>query len=321
MNKIRTHLTASIILLAPVWSGHAQTARELVSKAYDTPSHQEAVAIYNKAIELDPQMKYAFTGRGLRRQELGDIDGAISDFTRAVEIDPLFSDAYGWRAEARQLKGDMEGYRSDIEAAEGARRKGDHVLREYEEQLSEEPDEAKTYLSRAQYKKRKGDYEGAIEDFDKYLQMVGRPNNEMVFLWRANAKKALGDVDGALDDYSTALRMFPRSEGVYAKRAALRRENGDAEGAEADLIEMKNIQHESKLKQIEKMTAAIESAEDPSYLLLQRSKLWMEVGDSTNALRDARQVLKASPNDPRAKRLEKTVLRSIKKHEPPKTEP
>ena len=186
MNEIRTHLIASIILLMIAWSGHAQTARELASQAYDTPSHQEAIQLYDKAIEIDPQMKYAFTGRGLRRQELGDIDGAITDFTKALEIDPLFSDAYGWRAEARQLKGDMEGARKDNEAAEEARTKGDHVLREYEQRLSEALGEAKTYLSRAQYKKRKGDYAGAIEDFDKYLQIVGRPNNERVS--RASAR-------------------------------------------------------------------------------------------------------------------------------------
>jgi tetratricopeptide (TPR) repeat protein len=320
MNEIRTHLIASIILLMIAWSGHAQTARELASQAYDTPSHQEAIQLYDKAIEIDPQMKYAFTGRGLRRQELGDIDGAITDFTKALEIDPLFSDAYGWRAEARQLKGDMEGARKDNEAAEEARTKGDHVLREYEQRLSEALGEAKTYLSRAQYKKRKGDYAGAIEDFDKYLQIVGRPNNEMVFLWRANAKKALGDVEGALDDYSVALRMFPRSEGIYAKRAALRKESGDVEGSEADLVEVTNIQREGKLKQIEKLSRAIENAEDPSYLQLQRSELWMEVGDSTNALRDARQVLNVSPNDPRAKRLEKKALRSVKEHQQPKKE-
>ena len=311
MHEIRTHLIASIILLTTAWSGHAQTARELVSQAYDTPSHQEAIELYDKAIELDPQMKYAFTGRGLWRQELGDIDGAISDFTKAVEIDPLFSDAYGWRAEARQLKGDMEGYRRDNEAAEEALKKGNHVLREYEKQLSEEHDEAKTYLSRAQYKKRKGDYEGAIEDFDKYLEMVEKPNNEMVFLWRANAKKAIGDVEGALNDYSTALRMFPESEGVYEKRASLRKEVGDVEGAKSDLQQVSDIRKVKKLERIEKLTRALESAPDQSYLLMQRSRLWMDIGSYSNALKDVQAVRGKDPDSIQAKRLEKQVQRSL----------
>ena len=318
MKYRRTYQPISIvILLALALSTYAQTAQDLVSKAYDTPDHQEAIALYDEAITLDPNMKYAFTGRGLRRRELGDIDGAISDFTRAIEIDPLYGDAYDWRAEVYQLKDDMAGYNNDIKAADDARKKGDHVLREYEEQLLKEPDDAKIYLSRAQYRKRKEDYKGAIEDFDKYLQLIEKPSNEMVFLWRANAKKSLGDIEGALLDYSTALQMFPGTETVYAKRAALRIENGDVEGANADMAEVKKIQTKNKLEQIEKITKAIDSSENSSYLLLQRSKLWLDVGNSTNALLDTRKVLDVEPNNPSAKRLEKEVLKELQT-DPPK---
>ena len=109
------------------------------------------------------------------------------------------------------LKGDTDGFRSDNEAAAEARKKGDHVLKEYDKLLKKIPDEAQPYLSRGMHKQLKEDYTGAIQDFDRYLQMAGRPRNEMVFLWRANAKKALGDVEGALSDYSRV-----RIRGQYA---------------------------------------------------------------------------------------------------------
>jgi tetratricopeptide (TPR) repeat protein len=299
-------------------SSHAESARSLVYQAYDTPDNAEAIRLFNQALEENADFIYAYVGRGLRKQQQGDLNGAIEDFGKAIDKNPLFRDAYIWRAKAKQQKGDDAGYNADMAAAEQAAQKGDYALEELDKSVEKDPQDAQAYLDRARYKKHKGQLEGAIEDYNQYLLRVGRPKNHLVIFERANAKKAAGDVEGALNDYSTAIRMFPDNAAAYEKRAALRRQVGDIQGADADTEDLHAIQHAQKMKQIEKLSRAIENAEGPSYLQLQRSELWMEVGNSTNALRDARQVLNVSPNDPRAKRLEKKALRSVKEHRQPK---
>lgn len=299
-------------------ASHAESSRSLVYQAYDTPDNAEAIRLFNQALEKNPDFIYAYVGRGLRKQQQGDLNGAIEDFSKAIDKNPLFRDAYIWRAKAKQQKGDGAGYNADLAAAEQAAQEGDYALVELDKSIEKDPQDAQAYLDRARYKKHKGQLEGAIEDYNQYLLRVGRPKNHLVIFERANAKKAAGDVEGALSDYSTAIRMFPDNAAAYEKRAALRRQVGDIQGADADMEKLHGIQNARKMKQIEKLSRAIENAENPSYLQLQRSELWMEVGDSTNALRDARQVLNVSPNDPRAKRLEKKALRSVKEHQQPK---
>lgn len=296
-------------------AAHAESARSLVYQAYDTSDNAEAIRLFNRALEEDADFIYAYAGRGLRKQQQGDLAGAIEDFTKAIEKNPLFRDAYIWRAKAKQQKGDEEGYHADMTAAEQAAQKGDYALAELDKSIENDPQDAQGYLDRARHKKHKGQLEGAIEDYNHYLLYVGRPKNHLAIFERANAKKAAGDLNGAISDYSMAIRMFPDNAAAYERRAALRRKVGDVQGAEADMGELHVIQRAQKMKQIEKLSRSMKSTEAPSLLLLQRSKLWMEVGDLTNALRDARQVLNASPNNPRAKRLEREILRSANEHQ------
>ena len=299
-------------------AAHAESARSLVYQAYETLDNAEAIRLFDRALEEDADYIYAYTGRGLRKQQQGDLAGAIEDFTKAIEKNPMFRDAYIWRAKAKQQNGDNEGYNADMTAAEQAAQEGDHALAELDKFIENDPQDARGYLDRARYKKHKGQLEGAIEDYNQYLLHVGRPKNHLAIFERANAKKAAGDLHGAISDYSMAIRMFPDNAAAYERRAALRRKVGDIEGAEADVEDFHVIQHAQKMKQIVKLSGLMNSNEAPSLLLLQRSKLWMEVGDLTNALRDVRQVLNASPNNPRAKRLETEIQRSVNEHQPTK---
>lgn len=310
--KIRELLLTSLATVAFVHPLQGQTATELLYMAYDTPDADEAIGFFTQAVVKDPNLVYAYAGRGLRKQELGDITGAIADFTKAIETNPLFRDAYVWRAEARKQQGDTRGYRQDLQAAEEARKRGDHAMAELNRGTQSPQDQAQGYLERARHKKNKGDNSGAVEDYNRYLALVGRPKNHLVLFERANAKKRSGDVDGALDDYSTVLRMFPGNADAYAKRAALRRESGDTEGADADLQSLRAIQRAAKLTKVEQLTEALEATPDSSYLLLQRSRLLLDIGNYTNALHDARAVREDDPNVIQAKRLEKKIQRVIR---------
>ena len=58
----------------------------------------DAMADFNKAIELDENYSRGYHLRGLVNEKLGDNDAAKSDFDRAIELDPEYGAAYYSRA-------------------------------------------------------------------------------------------------------------------------------------------------------------------------------------------------------------------------------
>ena len=53
-----------------------------------------AIADFSKAIELDPENKYAYYSRGTAKYELEDYRGYIADYSKAIEITPKNASAY-----------------------------------------------------------------------------------------------------------------------------------------------------------------------------------------------------------------------------------
>src|SRR5665213_2235364 len=55
---------------------------------YADGNYDEAIALYTKALELDPRCGDACTGLAMCHQSKGDLDGAIDVTKRYVEIEP-----------------------------------------------------------------------------------------------------------------------------------------------------------------------------------------------------------------------------------------
>jgi tetratricopeptide (TPR) repeat protein len=47
-----------------------------------------ALADFNKAIELNARLAYAYNNRGLVKETKGDLVGALADLTKALELKP-----------------------------------------------------------------------------------------------------------------------------------------------------------------------------------------------------------------------------------------
>ena len=56
--------------------------------------YDEALADFNRAIELDPTFSAAFSNRGITYHTLQRYDDALADYTRAIELDPTKASAY-----------------------------------------------------------------------------------------------------------------------------------------------------------------------------------------------------------------------------------
>ena len=65
--------------------------------------HNEALARYNRAIELDPGDALANAARGLVYRTMQRYDEALADFNRAIELDPGDARAIAERGETCRL--------------------------------------------------------------------------------------------------------------------------------------------------------------------------------------------------------------------------
>lgn len=101
-------------------------------------------------------------------------------------------------------------------------------------------DQAEDYFRQADAKYRAGDWDGAIADFSKIIEL--KPEIEGVYIGRASAKAQKGDFAGAIEDYGKAIELRPDFSEAYYGRGMAKSRMGNFESALADLnraIELK----------------------------------------------------------------------------------
>ncbi|MDF3131028.1 hypothetical protein P0Y35_17590 [Kiritimatiellaeota bacterium B1221] len=177
----------------------------------------------------------------------------------------------------------------------------------HEEVLAEEMDVAKECLSSGLAKKQKGDFEAALLEFDRYLELVGEPKNHLVFIYRANTRKSLGDLEGAIQELTTAMSLFPENGDLVARRAAFLRNNGDIAGAVADEKRVDELRKIKILMHIEKLNNGIASSPGSAFLYMERAKLWVKMGDADRAMQDVSSALEIDSQNLMAIRLKKKI--------------
>ena len=91
---------------------------------------------------------------------------------------------------------------------------------------------ASDYYNRAHSKYDLKDYDGAIADYTKAIELD--PNDASVYYNRANSKKYLKDYDGAIADYTKAIELDPNYASAYNNRGHLKNDLKDYYGAIAD---------------------------------------------------------------------------------------
>ena len=93
-------------------------------------------------------------------------------------------------------------------------------------------DTADDYFDSGFAKQTKGDFDSAIADYTKAIEL--KPDFAAAFDKRGNAKSDKGDLDGALADYTKAIELKPDFAGAYNNRSNAKQANGDLAGAIAD---------------------------------------------------------------------------------------
>jgi len=175
----------------------------------------EALADYNKALQLDASSFMAYYLRGQLFQKLDKITEAFNDFARSVQYNPRLEE--GWVAMAL-IKLDAKEYRTAISY--------------YSSAIDVNPRSEKSYYGRAISRHAIKDTSGALQDINKVIELNSR--NVPAYIRRAIILSS-SDREAAKTDVNKALEIDPNNQFAKKIKGALL----DMEKAENDLANLK----------------------------------------------------------------------------------
>ena len=108
----------------------------------------------------------------------------------------------------------------------------DGAIADFDRAIEIDPQNVGAFVNRAVCKQAKDDHLGAIADWDRALEL--KPDDGGWYVNRGIVKEAVGDHEGALADYDRAAEVEPEYEVAFIARAYIRAKQGDYEGAIAD---------------------------------------------------------------------------------------
>ena len=142
---------------------------------------------------------------GNAKYQLQDYRGAINDLDRAIEMNPEFIQAYHTRA---MCFGELKKY--------------DKAKADFDRTIELDPDYKNAYLNRAYYVKvNSGDFAGAIEDYNKFIELNEDGNNAFALNNRGFAKFNMNDTIGALNDIQSSISLDSTNSYAYKNRALI----------------------------------------------------------------------------------------------------
>jgi tetratricopeptide (TPR) repeat protein len=192
----------------------------------------------NKPIDEDGSK--AFIESGKLKTSKKNYREAIDDFSRAIELDPGSMTGYLERSKAKRELNDKSGADKDLATGQRlldnldsglkanddgntAYEEGDYknAIKFYNKAIPLIPTITSIYYYRGCSKQYLEDYKGAVEDFDKSIE-IGASNRDLSYYQRSKIKShKLHDKNGALQDLNKAIELNPNDADYYYIRAIL----------------------------------------------------------------------------------------------------
>lgn len=158
-----------------------------------------AMASYNKAIELSPNLAVAYLHRGHVRREQGELDKAIEDYVKAMELDPRSTQNNRQVAQAFINRGMIK--KNNLQV--------DDALIDLDKAIKVYPAETQAHLERGGARILIEDFDGAIADLS---QVIGNEKFDpfrkaLAYAARGFARLLLGKEDEAKKDLEESLKL------------------------------------------------------------------------------------------------------------------
>ncbi len=213
---------------------------------------EEAIQLFDVAIEHQPTNQSLWTGRGTAWLDLGNSDKAIGDLTQAAKLKPNCAPAYTNRGRAYAEKGDLDAAIRDLSEAirlDSASAiayadrgfaydtKGDltKAQADWKEALRFQPKCASQFVRRAQTAYRLGIPDRAAIHYRHALRLD--PNSAFAHAGLGRVLFDKKSLDAAVKEYDEAIRLLPKFIVAYAGRGYAYEAMGQAERAKADFKE------------------------------------------------------------------------------------
>jgi tetratricopeptide (TPR) repeat protein len=108
----------------------------------------------------------------------------------------------------------------------------DGAIADYDKAIELNPGFASAYGNRGDAKKAKGEFDSAISDYNKAIELM--PGFAWAYFIRGNAKQSKGDFAGAITDFNKAIELIPNDAMAFSNRGLAKYSNGDFDGAVSD---------------------------------------------------------------------------------------
>ena len=173
---------------------------------------QEAVEIYDNAIQLKPDFPEAYCNRGIVLQKLGQIEKAVENYEKAIQLKPDYAEAYNSRGAALKDTGQLK---QAVESCEKA--------------IQLKPDYAEAYNNRGAAHQAMGDMEQAVKSYEKAFEL--KPDYAKAYYNHGVALQAMGQLGQAVQSYEKAIQLKPDYAEAYSNHGTVLKETGQLKKA------------------------------------------------------------------------------------------
>jgi tetratricopeptide (TPR) repeat protein len=211
--------------------------------------YNNALVYFDSAIHLDSKVADFYAHRGMVHEVLHNYEGAKNDYIIALSYDRDHSIAQHNldRLPVKKEKIDLEEvtltqsiehdphlpypYR---ERAFYRFKKGNYkgALEDYNKAISIDTMEIETWLNRGLVKEKLSDLRGAYSDYTKVIDL--QENNSKAWMSRGNILSKMRRDKEAIEDYTIAIFYYPDYPQAYYNRAIVRQRTGNLQEACAD---------------------------------------------------------------------------------------
>jgi tetratricopeptide (TPR) repeat protein len=175
----------------------------------------EALADYNRAIELAPKLAPAWGNRGFVYIKLRRWTDAVADYSRSIELAAANARDWHSRGVAHENLGRHE-----------------KALADYSRALQIDPRYTSAWIDRGILRASRGLMDEAITDLTRAIELA--PKNAFIWANRGRAYANLRRHDKALADYSTAVKLDPKYAAAWTNRGNAQVRLGQLTAALAD---------------------------------------------------------------------------------------
>ncbi|QDT11062.1 tetratricopeptide repeat protein [Stieleria marina] len=197
---------------------------------------EEALADFDKAIELGYDEPHAYTSRGLFHAAMGKHEAAIKDYNKAIVKDPDDAAPYINRAAVYMQKGSFASAADDYTTALESN-KGDagllhqraiawksageleKALADFDSIVAKNKRDITAVMGRGYIKFQQGNHSEAIKDFAAAIEL--NPKDAVARNNRGYNRFQVGEFAGALEDYDAAIKLAPKYALALQNRAWL----------------------------------------------------------------------------------------------------